>query len=117
MCTASLVDSYAAMANTAEEHWRLAAAHPLYAALLEKALAEVARQQIAQLEAIAQVSERLPLHQSSLSWQQRAPLVQRSLQGRLQCETLAQQRQPRKPCACRVVAGTDNCMASERGSV
>ena len=56
MCTPSLVDAYAAMANTAEEHWGLAAAHPLYAALLEKALAEVARQHIARLEALAQVS-------------------------------------------------------------
>ena len=61
MCTASLVDAYAAMANTAEEHWRLAAAHPLYAALLEKTLAEVAWQQIAQLEALAQVSKHLLL--------------------------------------------------------
>ena len=89
MCTASLVDSYAAMANTAEEHWRLAAAHPLYAALLEKALAEVARQQIAQLEALAQVSGRLFLNHSRLLWQQRTRLMPRSLRGRLQLEALA----------------------------
>jgi hypothetical protein len=56
MCTPSLVDAYAAMANTAEEHWGLAAAHPLYAALLEKALAEAARQHLARLEALAQVN-------------------------------------------------------------
>ena len=91
MCTASLVDSYAAMANTAEEHWRLAAAHPLYAALLEKALAEVARQQISQLEALAQVSGRLLPHHSRLSWQQRTRLMPRSLRKRLQLEALAQE--------------------------
>ena len=55
MCTASLVDAYSAMANAAEEHWGLAAAHPLYAALLEKVLAEVARQHIMKLEILAQV--------------------------------------------------------------
>jgi len=55
MCTASLVDAYSAMANAAEEHWGLAAAHPLYAALLEKVLAEVARQHIVKLEILAQV--------------------------------------------------------------
>ncbi len=58
MCTASLVDAYSAMANAAEEHWGLAAAHPLYAALLEKVLAEVARQHIMKLEILAQVGDK-----------------------------------------------------------
>ena len=115
MCTASLVDSYAAMANTAEEHWRLAAAHPLYAALLEKALAEVARQQIAQLEALAQVSKSLLLHQNVLSRQQHTHSMQRFFRGRLQLEALEQECQPRKPSACPVVLMTES--ASKRGRV
>ena len=45
------------MANTAEQHWSLAAAHPLYAALLERVLAEVARQHIMKLELLAQVQQ------------------------------------------------------------
>lgn len=55
LCTASLVDAYSAMANAAEEHWGVASAHLLYAALLEKVLAEVARQHIIRLEMLAQV--------------------------------------------------------------
>ena len=57
MCTASLVDAYAAMANTAEEHVALAAVHPLYAAMLEKMLVEVAHQHITKLEQLAQVQQ------------------------------------------------------------
>ena len=60
VCTASLVDAYAAMANTAEEHGGMAAAHPLYAALLERALAEVARQHLMKLELLAQVQQAWP---------------------------------------------------------
>lgn len=57
MCTASLVDAYAAMANAAEEHGALAAAHPLYAAMLERGLAEVAHQHITRLELFAKVRQ------------------------------------------------------------
>ncbi len=57
MCTASLVDAYAAMADTAEEHGTLAAVHPSYAAMLERVLVQVAHQHVTKLEAFAQVQQ------------------------------------------------------------
>lgn len=61
LCSWSLVELYRAMESSVEAHKAVLAAHPMYANLMERALAKVVLQHVTTLEKFCQVPPPLDL--------------------------------------------------------